>query len=469
MGFASLNTAVSGLRAAQRGMETVGQNIVNANTPGYSRQRVELSSTGVTTAATFHTGTDASFGGVTVDGVTRIRDAFLESTRVAAGARMSALQSQASALSGAEQLLAEPSDTGLSSALDAFYASWHDLSVRPQDQAAGAVVLQQGASVASQLRFVSQGVGQQWGTAREGLQNVVNQANQAASDLARINDTIRSAVVADRPVNELLDQRDQLVRTITNLVGGAAVSGDDGMVTVSVNGVALVSGTQAQPFTLSGATDIAGAAGSPPTISWGNTAVPVDSGQAAGLLAALRTDLPQVSAQLDGVATSLRDAVNTLHSAGFTLAGSAGGSFFAGTGAGDLTVVPAAVSDLAVASASGVVDGATALALGDLADDTNARAVLAGAGGGEGPSVRWRDLSAALGVKVQGLDRAVATQDAVLAAADSAVQADSGVNLDEEMTNMLLWQRAYQASARVITTADEMLDTLVNRTGLVGR
>jgi len=70
---------------------------------------------------------------------------------------------------------------------------------------------------------------------------------------------------------------------------------------------------------------------------------------------------------------------------------------------------------------------------------------------------------------VQSLQNAGNVQDSVVAAADAAVQADSGVNLDEEMTNMLQYQRAYQAAARVVTTVDEMLDTLVNRTGMVGR
>lgn len=112
-----------------------------------------------------------------------------------------------------------------------------------------------------------------------------------------------------------------------------------------------------------------------------------------------------------------------------------------------------------------MVDGSNAMRIGDFADDRNATAAL----GGEGPSERWRDLSTEVGVTVQSLERTISVQDAVVATTDSAVEADAGVNLDEEMTNMLLYQRAYQASARVITTMDEMLDTLVNRTGVVGR
>jgi flagellar hook-associated protein 1 FlgK len=103
--------------------------------------------------------------------------------------------------------------------------------------------------------------------------------------------------------------------------------------------------------------------------------------------------------------------------------------------------------------------------IGDLSDDRVAEAAL----GGPGPSARWRDLTTLLGVRVQSLKNASDVQESVVAAADAAVQADSGVNLDEEMTNLLQFQRASQASARVVTTIDEILDTLVNRTGTVGR
>ena len=83
-----------------------------------------------------------------------------------------------------------------------------------------------------------------------------------------------------------------------------------------------------------------------------------------------------------------------------------------------------------------------------------------------GPSAQWRQLTTSLGVQLQSLQSAASVQDSVVAAADDALQSNAGVNLDEEMTNMMLYQRAYQASARVITTIDEMLDTLINRTGV---
>ncbi|MBK6870162.1 MAG: flagellar hook-associated protein FlgK [Kineosporiaceae bacterium] len=464
--FSTLNTAVSGLLASQRAMDTAGQNVVNANTPGYSRQRVLLSAVGAPPSASFHTGSATPLGGVRVDAVTRIRDAYLEATRAAAGSRQQALAAQDDTLTTTQLLFSEPGTNGMQSSLDAFYSSWHDLSLNPTNDASGSVVLQRAQGLVDQVHTVSSGIAAEWATARSRLEQVVAETNQAAGDLASLNSQILEGVGAGRPVNELLDQRDILVRKLADLVGGYAVRAPDSTISLAVNGVTIVAAGTAQQLTLTGATDLQAAAGSPPTISWGSMAVPVESGAAAGYLAALRTDLPSLSTAVDDVANALRDAVNSVHATGFTLGGAAGGPFFSGTGAHDLAVVPTDPAQLAISSASGTVDGGVALKIGDLASDVNASAAL---GGAAGPSSRWRSVTTALGTQLQSLKAAVAAQDSVVTAADDAVNSDSGVNLDEEMTGMMLFQRAYQASARVITTIDEMMDTLINRTGTVGR
>ncbi len=464
--FGTLNTAVSGLLAAQRALDVTSQNVANAATPGYSRQRVQQSSLGVITAATFHTGSTMPVGGVKIDAIVRIRDAFIEATRAAAGGRAATLDAQHATLSGAQALIAEPGENGLQSGLDTFFASWHELSLNPSDGASAAVVVQRGIAVTDQLHTLGNGVSAQWEETHERLADVVAKTNQAASDLAALNLRIADVTTSGQPANELLDRRDTLVRALAELVGGYSVPGQDGQIAVAVNGITLVHGGTAQELTLSGGGSIDTAVSDPPTIMWGSTAVPVESGAAAGHLATLRTDLPNLLTSLDDVAVSLAGAVNAVHAGGYTLTGAPGGTFFTGTGSRDLSVTSTSTGDLAIASAPGTVDGSVALQIGDLASDAAASAAL---GGGSGPSQRWRDLTAALGTQVQSLATAMSVQESVVATADSAVESSAGVNLDEEMTGMLMFQRAYQASARVITTIDEMIDTLVNRTGLVGR
>lgn len=463
-GFSTFNTATSGLSAAQRAMDATSQNIVNANTPGYSRQRVTLASIGPTTAASLHSGQGGVFGGVRVTDVARIRDAFLEATRAAAGGRQAAITAQTDILSGAELLFSEPGDTGVQKSLDSFYNAWHDLGASPTDPSAGSVVIERGIHFAQQLKAVSTSVSAQWTTARNNLVDVAERTNQAAKDLAQLNVAIRAGQSSGKPVNELLDTRDLMVRQLASLIGGYATTDDDGQVSVSINGVSIVSGTNSFPVTVTGAFNLTNSTANPPGLKVGAFNVPVETGAAAGLLATLRTDLPSISVKVDKVATGVMTAVNSLYSTGFTPAGATGNPFFTGTDAQTMAVVPTQGGSLAIAAAAGITDGTIGRKIGDLADDVKIAAVL----GGPGPSVQWRDLTTSVGVQLQSLKTAQSVQDAVASAAEDSVQSDAGVNLDEEMTNMMLFQRAYQSSARVITTADEMLDTLINRTGRVG-
>jgi flagellar hook-associated protein 1 FlgK len=461
-GFSTLNTALTGLNAAQRAMDVTGQNVVNANTAGYSRQRVDLVTAGTTVAATRYTGNQPVLSGVSVEAITRIRDAFTEATRAASGARQSALSAQTTTLSNVEQLLSEPTGTGLQSTLDSFYAAWQDMSNNPTDAAAGAVVLQRGAAVTDKMHALAVGLADTWTTADTALANTIAQANQNASDLATLNTQIRASSIMGTPANDLMDRRDTLVRQLASLVGGSAQLAPDGTATVTVGGVTVVSGDTAQQLTLSGAADLGTAGTNPPTVLWGATPVSLGSGQAAGYLAALKTDLPALKTQLDSIAVALRDSVNSIHETGYTPGGTTGADFFGGSDALSLTVLPASSTDLAVAATPGTTDGSIAAAIGDLSSDSASAAAL---GGAPGPSVQWRSLTTAIGVQVQSLQSASAVQDAVVAAADDAVQSSAGVNMDEEMTNMLLYQRSYEASARVMTTVDSMLNTLINKMG----
>jgi flagellar hook-associated protein 1 len=464
-GFSTFNTANSGLRAAQRALDATSQNVVNANTPGYSRQRVLAESVGAPVASSLHTASQSSvLGGVTIVDVSRIRDAFLEATRAAAGGRQQAITAQTDVLTSAQLLLAEPGDSGLQSTLDSFYASWHDLANKPGDTAAGSVVIQRGEAVGAQLRAVSNGLATQWTTSRTTLADLVARINQSSSDLAKLNDSITSGQQTGKPVNELLDTRDTLVRKLADLTGAGASVDQQGRLSVSINGITIVAGNKWDPVTMSGAADISAATTAPITLQVGSFTVPVQSGSAAGLLAALRTDLPTLSDQVDTVATRLIAAVNQVYGTGFAPDGSTGNTFFSGTDAKTIGVVPTSGTTLATAAAAGTLDGSVARQVGELSDDLTAQTVL----GTPGPSVGWRELTTSLGVQVQSLKTAQSVQDSVVAAAEDAVQSDAGVNLDEEMTNMMLFQRSFQASARVISAADEMLDTLINRTGRVG-
>ena len=221
---------------------------------------------------------------------------------------------------------------------------------------------------------------------------------------------------------------------------------------VSVNGFEVVRSDVADVLTL---------AGSPPSVqtSAGHDVVP--GGSIGSLLVETRSLADQVGADLDALALELRDLVNTAHGAGVDLAGNAGGDVFSGTGAHDLAVA-------ATLTASGLAASATGEA-----NDGNHALTLAGLRSAAGANGTVADQMLAVTGKV-GAARASAVARAdltetMLDDVRAARGAVSGVNIDEELTLLLQYQRSYEAAARVLTAVDEMLDVLVNRTGLVGR
>lgn len=162
--------------------------------------------------------------------------------------------------------------------------------------------------------------------------------------------------------------------------------------------------------------------------------------------------------ELTAVAQKVNDDVNALHTTGFALDGVTTGTDFFLMGPMGLEVNPAILADPNLIAASSlaapaVLDGANAQALADLT----------------GPDILYRKLVVGLGVEAQTANRRVDIQAAITEQIDMAREAEAGVNLDEEMVNMMSYQRAYEASARMMTAVDEMLSTLISGTGLVGR
>jgi flagellar hook-associated protein 1 FlgK len=193
-------------------------------------------------------------------------------------------------------------------------------------------------------------------------------------------------------------------------------------------------------------------------VRWADTKTAAGAGGTMGAMAdTLTTVIPDLAKSLDAVAKALADTVNTAHAAGYSKDGSTGLNFFAGTTAGTIKVAITDPDKVATASSPGTTDGSVA--------DKLAASVSAA----NGPDLKYQSMIGALGVAAQGSSRRNDIQATVTEQVDADREAQSGVNLDEEMTNLLTYQRGYEAAARVLTTIDSMLDQLINRTGLVGR
>lgn len=452
--MSALNTALTGMRAARTAMDTAGHNVANAHTDGYTRQRVDLAPNPSVQGPNGPVGT-----GVHVADIARLRDSFLDERVRSTGAAAGAASSHASVLERAEAVTGEPDD-GLTEALAAVWDSFDDLANDPAELAQRQQVLGAVDAVARKFQSISAGFDQLRGDTHHRLTERVAQVNDRSAELAAINADIAKAGGA-RPPADLLDRRDQLVDELSQAVGARVAATDDGSFRVTVSGLSLVEGTRTNALRVDG-DEVVHASGHPVS----------PSGEIGGLQQALQTSLPALADDVDGIARTFAGALNTQHGQGFDLDGQPGGALLSYD-----PVAPAASLALAfqeprevaaAAEADRPHDPRNAQALAEL----RTRAVDDdGLTDGDGASVDER-LRGLLGELASAVSSARATADGQTTlhqAADEARRGEHGVSTDEEMVSLIAHQRAFEAAARVTTAVDQALDTLINRTGVVGR
>jgi flagellar hook-associated protein 1 FlgK len=460
--FGGLNTALSALYAQRRGLDVTGQNIANANTEGYSRQRVDMRSIGGQEVPAIYSVWSGAGGGVDVASVSRIRDAFLEARGRAEHGQGAYLTSQAQTFGHIESIFQEPSDTAMQSQLDDYWAAWHDVANNPGTLAARNQLLQRGSVITDGLHAAFEQLGAEFKINRDQLDAYATDVNTSAATIAQLNQSIQRAQAAGLPTNELADKRDVQLMHLAEVAGATAISRADGTVDVLLGGSTLVSGATARAVQATGGGRLEDVMADPTNqrvaLQWSDNGSPitVTDGQVASNLQTLNTVVPQYAGKLDDVAAKLASKVNGAHGGAYDLDGNAGGAFFSGTTAATITVAITDARKVAAARTStpgGNLDGGGADALAALGLQS------------DGPDAEYRQMVAALGVQSQSAGRRADIQASVSSEVDGARMSVAGVNLDEEMTNLLSYQRAYEAASKVFNAINETLDTLINRTG----
>lgn len=462
MGVEALSSAVSGLFAHRRRLDVISHNVANSNTIGYSRQRVDLvSASGA--GVGIHSGSSQSLGGVEVAGITRSRDSFLESRSLEASGSSAKLVASHDVLMSVEALIGEPSDHGIIAGLDAMWGAFDDLANFPDALPQREAAIQSAVTVTGRLNEIDRQLRQLHETTKESLQSDVARVNALTSEIATLNEAI-SAVATDLSPNDLLDQRDLAASSLAQLVGARTRTLADGSMDVYLGNTTLVQGSRTFTVEVAETTD---ATLSPLGFQRvglevaGLVTVTDIAGKLGGKLDGLNGTVPDSIKSLNEVADQLITDVNTLHQAGEDLNGATGGTFFDGSDAGTISVSAGIQSDarlVAAASPSGGTrDGSNA------ADIANLRSSTTGA---DATAVGF---VATLGLTAQAVgQRASAESDAFQRVEEARLTARS-VNVEEEMVDLIEAQRSYEAAARVVSTIDQMLDTLVNRLGVVGR
>jgi flagellar hook-associated protein 1 len=441
-----IETALSGLETEQAELDTTGNNIDNASTPGYSEEVVNLSpSIPESVSADGQSGGSTELGtGVDVDSITRVRDAFLDIQYRAQNTVLGNATATATALGNAQSALGESAgSTGISTELSQFWSDWNSVADNPSSLSAqqslvtdATTLTQSFNSLSAQLSTIQTGAQSQFNSLTGTGGQLLNDANQINS----LNQDISQALAAGQNPNDLEDERDSTLDDLSTLGQISVTTGANGQDTVNFGNATDPLVTAGVGTSLGSVTPITGTSGS-------NAITAAGTGGELGALITLASASGPVGTyktSLDAVANDLISSVNGL---------STTTPFFSGNSASTIAVaVTAGNVQTASASDPGGNDVATSIAAlqGGTADQAYAA------------------LVAQIGSGVQTAQTSQTNAQAIVAATENQRQSVSGVSLDQEMTNLISEQRGYQASAQTLNTLDSVLSTLISQVGAAG-
>ncbi|WP_260580408.1 flagellar hook-associated protein FlgK [Sphingopyxis sp. PET50] len=435
-----LSIGASGLKAYSRAMSTVGDNIANAQTPGYARRTLALKEMASGTESAL-VGRNVSPGGVTIRGITRSVDKWLiEDARTSAGEAQRAA-TRADWMTKVESALSDDAN-GISTNLTKLFTTADQLTADPNNVTLRAQFLQSAADVATgfrtsaaQLDSMSQGVS-------DAAQASVADLNTDLDALESVNAGLRKARAGSTNEASLLDERDRLIDQIASQMPVTASFDDKGAVTLRAagSGDMLVGNATVTHVAVTVAAD--GQLG----FSAGGAAIDPASGNLAGLGQAA-DHIADQRAGLDAAAAQFAGQLNAAHQAGTDANGNAGQPLFTGATAATLTATSLSAAQVAAANGSG----------------TNGNMLAIGAmRGADDPEAAW---TARLASQAQATASARAQDAAATTRADGAIAARdnvSGVDLDQEAADLLRFQQAYSAAARTIQVARETMQALLS-------
>ena len=554
--YAVMNMAGSALLTQQRAINVTGNNIANVNTPGYSRQKLLLET---------RTPVQTAYGlmgyGVESVGVERVYDRFLGVQISAESETLGRYDARRNSLKLPEVIFNESGEFGLSQSLNKFFTSWQDLSNEPSGYNERVILKAESQVMTDTVNRLYADLMKAQSGLDGSIEGGVDEINRLAQQIAALNQKVMEVEASGQTANDYRDQRDLAITELAELIDINAFEDAAGRVTVSVgNGQTLVEGNSFRSLTTQvngfGLKDVAWVDEDGATV---NITANISNGKLAGWLETRDVDIRGYMRQLDLLAETLTERVNTLHQSGWGLDGSTGTDFFngmataagtldalltitaetggsgniritlvgGGTAGSEAVTTDAVTGDIQIAIEDGVSTGsqiAAALqahaginnvvaaapgAAWDLSAGTNtttlsggssartlelnaaisnnldliaASSTSAGIPGNNSQAIAIANLQHALsmnnnsssfgdyynalvsevGADIQTADAYFSHQSAMVLQLENRRESISGVSLDEEMINLVKFQTAYDAAAKLITTADELLQTVIN-------
>ncbi len=463
--FFGLDIAKKALFASQYALNVTAHNIANANTEGYSRQQAIMSSTHLESLYGFN----RSFfkgqvgSGVTIEEVRRIRDMFVDYDYRNENQALGEWEIKSDFLQKIELIFNEPSETGIRSVLDNFWNAFQELSKHPENLTVREIVYQRGVDLADTINHINRKLSDLTDHANFTMETKVGDINSLSRQIAELNLKIQQVEITGDNANDLRDRRDLLIDRLSKIIDIDVNENEHGQSVITISGTPLVQGIYYKELKLDETAE-------PPEIIWAKTGrnVDIQSGELRGLLDIRDDVIAEYQNNLKQLADTLRDEINAIHKNGYGLDGSNGINFFkeaVDLSDDELIAVNPYLDIEQIAAATDAAnlpgDGSNALALAQL---KNAEVI----NGGTFDDFT-KSLVSRLGVQTQEAKRMVDNQELLISHLENRREMASGVSLDEEMANMVRFQHAYTAAARLVTAIDEMIGIVVERMGLVGR
>jgi flagellar hook-associated protein 1 FlgK len=428
-----LNTALSSLMANQLALAVASNNIANANNPDYTRQRL-LTQPAVPDGTRWHIGT-----GVEVVGLEAVRDTLLETRLRHEISAQTGADTLADRLSNIEPMFNDPADSGLLQSITRFFNSFHTLSQDPASLPFREQVKTSAAGLIEALRTRDASLTNIRTGADKAIAADISEVNRLTREIAAVTLEIKDEELGTTTSNELRDRRASLIKELSKYVEVNELDSGDYQLTTKDNHLLVLNG-MSTPLTPADVTSTIGA------------------GSLSAEVEVRDTYVPKYAAALDQLAYDIAQQVNSIHSSAYDLNGNTNIDFFtplsSAAGAARLLSLSTDVAGdsrkIAASRLASGNDNGAAIELGNL---LNAPVFSGGS-----VTDQYGALVFAIGTDAANAKSSTSEHQALVTQLQNRRQSISGVSIDEETVQVLQFQRAYQASARLIQTVDQLLE-----------
>jgi flagellar hook-associated protein 1 FlgK len=445
----TLSVAQTGLQVYQEALDVTSNNIANSSNASYSRQRVILQAAAPTITASTIWG-----NGVNLADIQRVRDTLTDGQIRTNNSAYSYNNQLSTDLGNVQSLFSEPTSNGLSNVTSSFFTAWQNLAVSPNSVSLRNNVIQAAQGLSDKIKSINDGIASVKADSVNELNDKLTTLNKDLSQIQSLNAQITAAQAATQSPNDLMDKRDALIDEISNLTNVNVTYDTSGAAVLSIGGVLAVDRSSYNQFS---STEVNGKLTI--TSSGGSTPSSLSGGQISAVMDNYNIYIPSYQTSLDNYVNRLMSSVNTLHESGYSITNptQSGTDFFDSYSNGTLNINQDLVNDpnkIAISADGTSGNGDIANNIGDLVNQKDSS--------GTTLTDNYSSLISKIGSDTKYATNQADSYNTLLTALNNQKASYSGVSLDEEMTNVIQYQRSYEACAKVISTANAMLETLIN-------